>query len=352
MEITPPRATELVDVPSAMARPTLSDVARLAGVSGKTVSRVISGQHNVSVETRERVMAAATRLRFRPNHLARDLRRGGVTTTVGFVMGDLTNPFYSSVAAGIEREMARHGLTMVIASTDDDPGHEAQVVAAMLERRVRSLLIVPIAPDQSYLEGERQLGTPVVCIDRPAHNLAADSVLFANREGAAMAVRSLVERGHRKIGFIGSSPTLYTHLERLSGYRDALIDAGLRVSREWERSDAHDTESASRATHELLAGEDPPTAILAANNRASTGVLRALRDTVRRIAFIGFDDFDLADTLGITVVAHDPANMGTEAARLALTRERDLSGAPTQVVLPTHLVHRGSGELPPDQSAV
>jgi len=333
-----------------LARATLLDVARLAGVSGKTVSRVISGQDNVRDETRERVLEAAQRLRFRPNHLARELRRGAVSTTVAFVMGDLSNPFYSAVAAGIERELAIHGLTMLIAATNDDPEREARVVTAMLERRVRSLLIVPIASDQSYLEGERQLGTSVVCIDRPAQNLAADSVVFANREGASDAVRSLIAHGHRKIAFIGSSPTLYTHGQRLAGYRQALYDAGLGGSRSWERADGSDAPSAERAARELLTGANPPTAILAGNNRASTGVLRALRalhGITPPVGFVGFDDFDLADALGITVVAHDPENMGREAARLALAPQGDHDHTPTQIVLPTHLVLRGSGEVPP-----
>ena len=263
----------------ALTRATLADVARLAGVSGKTASRVISGQTTSAPDTRQRVMDAAQRLRFRPNHLARDLRRGGVSTTVAFVMGDLTNPFYSGVAAGIEKELAGHGLTMVIAATDDEPSHEERVVAAMLERRVRSLLIVPIAADQSYLEGERQLGTPVVCIDRPAQNLAADSVVFANHDGAAAATNVFIEQGHRRIAFIGSSSTLYTHGERLAGYRHALLDAGLGGSRRWERTDAPDAASAEAAVHDLLAGPEAPTAILAGNNRASTGVLRALRES-------------------------------------------------------------------------
>lgn len=236
---------------------------------------------------------------------------------------------------------------MVIAATDDDPSHEATVVAAMLERRVRSLLLVPIAADQSYLEGERQLGTPVVCVDRPAQNLAADGVVFANRDGAADAVRSLLAHGHRKIAFVGSSSSLYTHGERLAGYRQALFEAGVGGSRAWERTDAPDAASAEHAVTELLAAPDAPTAILAGNNRASTGVLRALRGSDHRVAFIGFDDFDLADMLGITVVAHDPEGMGREAARLALARQADLNAAPSQVVLPTRLVRRGSGELPP-----
>ena len=330
-------------VPLSRAR--LSDVARLAGVSAKTVSRVISGHESVSPETRQRVLEAARRLRFRPNHLARDLRQGGVSTTVAFVMGDLRNPFYSQVAAGIEKTLAEHGLTMIVAATRDDPTQEERVVAAMLERRVRNLLLIPIAADQSYLDGERQLGTPVVCIDRPAHNLATDSVVFANRPGAADAVRSLIGRGHRRIAFIGS--TVHTHLERLAGYRDALVEAGIPLNPAWARTDASTTVAAARAMTELLASADPPTAILAGNNQVSTSVLRALRDSGRSVAFIGFDDFDLAETLGISVVAHDPEDMGRQAVRLALSRHADLGAAPTQIVLPTRLIRRGSGETPP-----
>lgn len=330
-----------------MTRATLSDVARLAGVSGKTVSRVISGQSNVSPQTRQRVLEAAQRLRFRPNHLARDLRRGGASTTAAFVIGELANPFYSRVAAGIEKVLAEHGLTMVIATTDDDPTQEERVVAAMLERRVHSLLIVPIAADQSYLEGERQLGTPVVTIDRPAQNLAADSVVFANQAGAAEAVRSLLGHGHRRIAFVGGPSTLYTHGQRLAGYRQALFEAGVAGSGDWERTDAPDAASAERAVRELLAAPTAPTAILTGNNRASTGALRALRERDRQVALIGFDDFDLADMLGITVVTHDPEEMGRQAARLALARQGDLVAAPSQLVLPTRLVRRGSGELPP-----
>jgi LacI family transcriptional regulator len=328
-----------------LARATLSDVARLAGVSAKTVSRVVSEHSSVSTETRKRVLDAAQRLRFRPNHLARDLRQGATSRTVAFVAGDLANPFYARVAAGIEKALAGHGLTMLIAATADDPAQEERVVTTMLQRRVRSLLLVPIAADQSYLEGERQLGTPVVCIDRPARHLAADSVVFDNRAGAADAVRSLLAHGHRKIAFVGGTPPAYTHDERLAGYRQALLEAGVAGSPRWERGDAVSVATAQGVVTELLADPDPPTAILAANNRASTGVLRALRDGGHRVAFVGFDDFDLADTLGISVVAHDPEAMGREAVRLALARQDDLSAPPSQVVLPTRLVRRGSGEL-------
>ena len=337
--------------PAVISRATVSDVARLAGVSGKTVSRVVSGDGSVSAETRQRVLDAAQRLRFRPNHLARDLRRGGVSTTVAFVMGDLRNPFYSRVAAGIERELALHGLTLLIAATGDDKTQEAAVVTTLLERRVRSLLIVPIADDQSYLEGERQLGTQIVCIDRPARHLSADCVVFANNEGAGQAVRSLLEHGHRKIGFVGSSSDLYTDRERLAGYRQALNEAGVGRVQQWERTDGADTDSAARAVHELLALDDAPTAILASNNRVSTGVLMAMRDSSRRPAFIGFDDFDLAAFLGVSVIAHEPETMGREAVRIAMAREGDAAGPLIEMMLPTTLIRRGSGEIPPPTEA-
>ncbi|WP_231116020.1 LacI family DNA-binding transcriptional regulator [Motilibacter rhizosphaerae] len=331
----------------ALSRATVTDVARLAGVSGKTVSRVFAGSSSVSPETRTRVLEAAQRLRFRPNSLARDLRRGGVSTTVAFVMGDLSNAFYSKVAAGIERELAEHGLTLVIAATDDEAAHEQRVVGAMLERRVRSLLLVPIAPDQGYLEGERQLGTPVICVDRPARNLVTDSVVFDNAAGAEAAVRSLVQHGHRRVAFVGSAPTLYTHEERLAGYRRALAAAGIAPRPEYERHDATDATEAERATRALLALPEPPTALLAGNNKASVGILAVRQGMLQPFAFVGFDDFDLAATLGVSVVAHDPGEMGRAAVRLALWRQDDLVSPPRQVVVPTWLVQRGSGELAP-----
>ena len=331
----------------AQSRATLADVARLAGVSAKTVSRVMSGDDKVAVHTRERVMGAAKRLRFRPNNIARNLRHGGVTNTVAFVIGDITNPFYFNVAAGIEKELATKGLTMLLATTDDAPGSEAVVVDTLLSQRVRALIIVPIAGDQSYLEGERQLGTPVICVDRPAHHLVADSVVLQNRLGTAEAVRSLLASGHRKIGFVCSPAGLYTHQERLAGYRSALLEAGVTDSYKWERLEAVPGPSAEESVRDLLAMDDPPTAIIAGNNRASAGVFRELFGREEKIAFIGFDDFELADSLGVSVVAYDTMELGRQAARLALARLDDPYGAPRQIEIPTTLIRRGSGEIAP-----
>jgi LacI family transcriptional regulator len=331
-------------------RATVLDVARMAGVSGRTVSRVVAGGDNVSPETRTRVLEAVQVLRFRPNRLARDLRAGGISTTVGFVVGDLSNQFYSQVAAGIERVLGELGLTMLLAATRDDASREPRTVGAVLEHRVLALLLVPIGEDHAYLEHEAALGTPVVAVDRPAANVDVDSVVFDNAVGAANAVRSLIAAGHRRVAFVGSDRTIYTHRERLAGYRAALGEAGIQPRPAWIRTDAPDAGSAEHAARELLQQTDAPTAIFAGNNLAAMGVLRALRDRARPIGFIAFDDFDLADMLGISVVAHDPDRMGSEAARLALSSQGDDPNRPSrQIVLPTRLIQRGSGEIPPSR---
>ncbi|TFC90359.1 LacI family DNA-binding transcriptional regulator [Cryobacterium sp. TMT4-31] len=332
---------------NAQSRATLADVARLAGVSSKTVSRVFSDTGSVSRDTRARVLAAAERLHFRPNTLARNLRRGGVASTVAFVIGDLTNPFHFLVAAGIERELALSGLTLVLATTDDSPESEKRVVDALLSQRVRALILIPIADDQSYLEGERQLGTPIVGVDRPASNLVADSVVLRNRLGMAEAVRSLTAIGHRKIGFISNSSAMYTQRERLAGYRDALREVGVFDTAQWERVDDDPTVSPKFVVRRLLDLPDPPTAIVAGNNRASAGAVRALLDREPTVAFIGFDDFELADALGISVVAYDSLQLGRTAARLALDQLANPGAFPRQIELPTRLLQRGSGEIPP-----
>ncbi|MGC0239604.1 LacI family DNA-binding transcriptional regulator [Arthrobacter sp. SD76] len=329
------------------ARATLEDVARLAGVSSKTVSRVYDGSATVSPATKDRVLSAAKRLRYRPNTLARNLRRGGVSSAVAFVIGDILNPFYFQVAAGIERELAEHGLTLLLATTDDAPDSESVVIDALISQRIRALLVIPIAEDQGYLEGERQLGMPVVAVDRPARNLLADSAVLANRTGMAEAVRSLTALGHRRIGFVSNPSQMYTLTERLAGYREALAEVGVTDTSRYERLGNDPAAGIESGVQSLLDMEEPPTAVVAGNNRATKAALRVLRDRPERIALIGFDDFELADMLGVSVVAHDAGELGRAAARLVIERLNDPTGFTRQVEIPTRLVQRGSGEIPP-----
>lgn len=327
-------------------RATLADVARLAGVSAKTVSRVYSSPTTVSADTTARVHEAATRLRFKPNTLARDLRLGGVARTIGFVTAEFTNPFYIQVAAGIEQECSRNGYTMVLAASDGVE-REQQVIDALVAQRVRAVLLVPIGNDYSFLEGERHLGTAIVAIDRPARNLLADSVLLDNREGAYRAASALLEHGHRRIAYVCNPASVYTQAERLAGYRQALTGAAVPDAASWEcRSDDPD-ESLDSMVGRLLDSPEPPTAIIGGNNRATIAAIRELRRRHQQVALIGFDEFEMADALDISVIAHDPMEMGRQAARLALQRLEDPTGYTQSVVLPVHYVPRGSGEQPP-----
>jgi LacI family transcriptional regulator len=323
-------------------RATLADVARLADVSTKTVSRALSGGAHVDPETQARVERAAATLRFRPNTLARELRTGGVTTTVGFVIGDLTNPFYALAAAGVERVLAREGLTLMIAASDDESRLEPAVVSAMLERRIRGLLLVPIAADHSYLEGERQYGTPVVAVDRPLSNATSDSVVLDNRAGARAGVLALLEAGHTRVAFVGSADSLYTHHERMLGYRDALQARGLPIDPALIRTDSPDISSAAATMSALLDSATPPSAVFAGNNRATIGAMQGIRQRGAHIGLLGFDDFELAGFLGVSVVAHQPERMGEVAAEIVLRRMVDPMGLAEQVVLPTRLILRGS----------
>ncbi len=329
-------------------RATLDDVARLAGVSAKTVSRVFNQPDLVGAVTAQRVQAAATRLRFRPNTLAQGLRRGGGTHTIGFVMGEFGNPFYYKLASGIEAEIAPHGHHLLLATTDDSAEGEARVVDAVLGQRVGALMIIPVAEDQAYLEGERQLGTPVISIDRDAVNVLADAVVLENHRIVHEATTRLLARGHRRIGYVCNPAGVSTQADRIAGFRAAMAEAGIADPSTWCRLSDDRDETPEAAVGGLLDSTDAPTAIITGNNRMTIGALRALRARGdESTALIGFDDFDTADVIGVSVITYDPIEMGRRAGRLAIERMSDPTGPPRRVVLPTWIVERGTGERRP-----
>ena len=328
-------------------RPTLAVVAQAAGVSLKTASRVLNGEPNVATATRERVQDAASSLGFRRNAVAADLARGGFSRLVGFITGDLANEFYSALASGIERELREHGLQLLTASSDEDPERERSLTGELLERRVGALIVTPAGADQSVLRGEIAAGMPVVVVDRPAEGMDVDTVVIDNRGGVRAAARHLLAHGHRRIAFVGDAPHLWTYQERSDEFLTVMRDAGVPDAERWVRSGAHDVAAAHDLVADLLTGPEPPTAVLAANNRATVGTLQALRGTGRELAVVGFDDFELADLLGITVVSYDAVEMGRRAAELAVARSADADRLVEPVVLPPRVVTRGSGERLP-----
>ncbi|WP_378784969.1 LacI family DNA-binding transcriptional regulator [Nonomuraea fastidiosa] len=325
-------------------RPTMKDVASAAGVALKTVSRVVNGEPGVHPATAERVRAAIERLGYSRNESARVLRRGR-TATIGLVIEDVADPFYSGLSRAVEDVVIEHGCLLLSGSSGEEPGRERELVETFCARRVDGLIVVPAGDDHTYLRPELEAGTPVVFADRPpGAGLDVDTVLADNAGGARLAVRHLMAHGHRRIAFLGDDPAIFTAAERRRGYRDelgGLYDERLVAMR------PPSLEAIRTDLERMLALDDPPTALFTGNGRYTVTTLRALER--RRIALVGFDDFELADLLdpGVTVVAQDPAWMGRVSAELLFRRLGGDTGRSEHVELPVRLIVRGSGELPP-----
>ncbi len=295
-------------------RATMVDVARAAGVSLKTVSRVINGEAGVRPGTIERVLEAASALRYERNDLAASLRQGKRSFTLGLVIEDVTNPFYSAIAQAVEECARERASLLITASAREDPGRERELVTALLRRRVDALLVVPAGTDHRYIS-HAGFDTKTVFLDRPPTKAKADTVLVGNAAGARRAVAHLLSSGHTRIAFVGDDLRLYTARERLAGYRRALGAANLPVDPDLVAVANSTSEAAMEATSQLLGlpRKRRPTAIFAGNNRCTVGALHALDGKRSAIALVGFDDFELADLLGVTVVRTYPT--GSEGWR-------------------------------------
>jgi LacI family transcriptional regulator len=344
------RETRETEAPT-LRRPTIRHVAERAGVSLKTVSRVINGEAGVAANTAARVGSAIAELGFERNDLARTLRQGRSSATLGLVIEDVTNPFYSAIAQAVEAAARARGFMLIAGSCEEDADREHELVQALLRRRVDALLLVPASRDHAYLARVLGAGTPVVFIDRPPEGTEADTVLLDNLGGARAGVNHLLSQGHRRIAYIADPDSLYTAAERLAGYREAMEAADVPIAPELVRLGTHDAAQAERVVRELLAlpAERRPTALFTSNNRNTVGALRALRGLEHEIALVGFDDFELADLLAMptTVVRYDNHDLGRHAAALAFARLDGDAEPPRRIVVPTTLVRRGSGEVPP-----
>lgn len=329
-------------------RATVYDVARVAGVSIKTVSRVVNGSDQVSDATRARVLTAVDELAYVRNSVAHSLRTGS-GDAIGVIIDSIADSFFAKLVSVIEERMLAEGISVLIASTGRSPSRERGQVARLAGQHVRALLIAPIGGDHSYIP-DTTLGMPVVLLDRGWEIPGYDTVLVQDRVGAKAAVDHLVAAGHRRIAFIGDNDDLPTIVERQLGYLDGLAAAGIAEDAELLRSGCGEPEPAAAATAQLLALPNPPTAVFSSNPRASLGVVRALHQGLRTdIALISFGDFALADSLepAVTIVDQDPTPIAEAAVDLLLARMRGEQPQPTTIVLPVSVVPRGSGELLP-----
>jgi LacI family transcriptional regulator len=329
----------------------MRDVAAVANVSIKTVSRVVNQEPGVSAEVVARVQDAIRLLGYQHNTTASNLRRNDQRTlTIGLLLDDVANPFMSTLHRAIEEVAHRYETLVFAVSSDQEAAREDQLIRAMAERRVDGLIVVPNSAGATSLQQFQRLRRPAVCVDRPAIIPNVDNVLADNRAGARTAVRHLAAHGHRRIAYLGDRETIWTATERHLGYVEALALEGLTLERTLVRQNLASIEAAEQATLALLDAAAPPSALFTAQNLITVGALRALqqRGLQERVALIGFDDFLLADLLTprISVIAQNPAAMGKAAAEQLFARLDDSTLPPRQIVIATQLLARGSGEIP------
>jgi LacI family transcriptional regulator len=339
-------------------RPTLRDVAERAEVSFKTVSRVVNGEAGVSGAVVGRVQTAIESLGYVPDERARHLRQSfAPVSSIGFVLVDVSNPFFSAVLRGLE-DVARARQCLVLsASSDQDASRQDQLIETLLQRRVAGMVVVPCDDHLGRLSPEIIQDVPVVYLDCEPSQHTNDLVRTDHYAGARAMAEHLLAQGHRDIGFLGDDPSVFSAGLRFTGYVDAMNDAGARVRDEWVLTGRHDQFAWHRLVRDWLnCLQRRPTAVITAQNFVTIGAVRALHELglAQTMAMVAFDEVDLSDVLqpGITVLPQEPRELGRRAGELLFARIDGSTEAPVRELRLSNLVRRGSGELPVQSSNV
>jgi len=337
---------------------TISDVARLAGVSTMTVSRVVNSSGYSSRETRARVEAAIAELGYVPNALARQLR-SKLTKTLALVVSDISNPFFTTIARGVEDVAVRHGFSVMYCNTDESEREEAQYLLMLIERQVDGVLLVPARSSGTSFRLLQAHKMPVVVLDRRVASRHVDSVRCDSEAGAHALTRHLIELGHRRIAVLTGRRTISTSVDRVAGCRRALEEVGLTLPDELVRyggfnfGNLNQADGHRMAQAVLASAADRPTAIFAANNFIAFGAIRALHEAGLRVpddmSVVAFDDLPVewvSDPF-LTVAAQPAYEIGRHAAAMLLDRlsgKRIAEGE--DVLLPFELIIRRSSAAP------
>ena len=326
----------------------MSDVAKLAGVSTMTVSRVLNGSANVTDGPREKVFAAINKLRYQRNELARSLREQR-SRQIGVLLPYLSDPFFAICAHVIGSVAKQHGYSVVLSTSNEDPQTEYDDASRMLRSNIEGLIVIPshVMGGTSLLLAHEFDRIPIVTMDRPIEGSGFDSLLVENEQGARLGTEHLISLGHQHIAYVGLSDELYTMRMRHKGYETAMEVAGLRPA---ATMCGGKVEEISAAIGMVLGAKARPTALFCANNLVTRHVLHSLQamdiHPPDGLALVGFDDFETADLLrpGITVVRQPNELLGKTAADVLFGRLEETRRPKTgkRVVLPVELVVRGS----------
>lgn len=339
-----------MDSPARPRRASVVDVARVAGVGVGTVSNVLNRPEVVAPATRARVLEAIEQLHFVRNGRARELRAGRIST-VGALVLDIRNPFFTDVARSVEDRLAKDDYTLMLASSDNDPARERKYLRLLEEHGVRGLLVVPTSSDLEHLLAMQQRGVGIVLLDAPSPAPDLSAVAVDDEAGGALAASHLIEQGHRTIVFLNGPRAIRQCAGRRVGVDRALVTAGLdpAVAVQELLLPTMNAEGGDTVMSSLLRAGGPPAAVLCVNDLVAVGVQRAVRrvggtDLLRRVALVGYDDIDIAAELAIplTSVRQPTREMGWAAADILLRPD----GAAEQVMFQPELVVRESSAAP------
>ena len=328
--------------------PTIREVAKLAGVAPITASRVMNDSGYASEEVRRRVKEAAKELNYVPNTLARSLKSKR-TQTLALVLTDITNPFWTTVARGVEDAASDRGDNVIFCNTDESAEKQSMYVNTLLQKQVDGVLLVPAQSDENPVETLLQHDVQVVLLDRRLEKVQADVVRCDSKGGAYQLTKLLLKLGHRRISILRGPEGVSSAEDRMAGYQLALYEAGIKVEDELVYTCDFSVESGYEMTKNLLTIASRPTAMFASNNFIAIGALKALRDArievPKDMSVVGFDDLPQAMVVDpFLTVADQPAyDMG----RLATLRLLDLlnhkkSKSFEDTVLPVSIIERKS----------
>jgi LacI family transcriptional regulator len=328
---------------------TIQDVAKRAGVAPMTVSRVINNSGYASTDVRERVLAAISDLGYVPNTLARSLRIRR-THTIALILTDITNPFFTTIARGVEDAANAAGYTVIFGNTDESEEKEARYLDMIQQKRVDGILLVPAGGSEQPVENIRQVGTPLVVIDRRIPGEKVDVVRCDTEAGAYQLTRMLLDLGHHQIAMLTGPATVSTAEDRAAGFRRAMQEAGETAPLVLYGSFTQDSGYAN--ARKALVMPIRCTAMIAANNFIAIGALKAIRaaelEVPEDVAMMGFDDLPSAMVIEpfLTVAVQPAYEMGHRAAELLISRlNGDEISPPQEILLPLDLVIRQSSGI-------
>ncbi|MET8805456.1 LacI family DNA-binding transcriptional regulator [Streptomyces sp. NPDC004546] len=331
---------------------TITDVARMAGVSTSTVSHVINGTRPVRDETRIRVEEAVRATGYRRDSLARAMRRSR-TDSIGLILTDVSEPAFAAMARGVEREAMDAGCTVLLANSGEDPDLEARALEVLAERRVDGLLIAPVARShREVITAVVDQGTPVVLIDR-LDGVKADQVGVENTAPMRELVLHLVAHGHQRIALAAGDTDVSTIAERRRGYLEALDEAGIAADDTLIVTGTGRADDTRERMTGVLRQSQPPSAVVAASTETAAGVLAAAKGlgltTPEDFAFATFDGFPYADLFrpGITTITQPAHEIGATAMQLLLSRiDGTLTSRPRAIRLEPEITYRESCGCP------